>query len=74
MNAPRTHRLCAATVLHETRGIAAARFAIVTCIFAAAVALTVPKLLREGATANPMIELRQHLPESLEAIGNAMKG
>lgn len=74
MNTPRLFRNCAAAVLYDRRGIAAARFALVTCLFAAAVALTVPTLLRGGATANPMIELRQHLPKALEAIVDAMKG
>ena len=50
------------------------RFALFTCLFAAVVALTVPRLLSEGAPANPAIELRHHLPTALDAIADAMKG
>ncbi|MGC6331223.1 hypothetical protein [Rhizorhabdus sp. FW153] len=64
----------AATLLRDRRGVAAARFALFTCLFAAAVALTVPRLLSKDIAADPVIELRHHLPEALEAIGNAMKG
>jgi len=64
----------AATLLRDRRGVAAARFALFTCLLAAAVALSVPKLLSKDAAANPVIELRQHLPAALDAISNAMKG
>lgn len=74
MIARSTCRNGATKALRDRRGVAAVRFALFTCLFAAVVALIVPRLLSEGGPANPVIELRHHLPTALDAIGDAMKG
>lgn len=58
----------------DRKGKGALRFALGTCLFAIAVALTVPGLLSRGALDNPVFELRQHLPAALDQIPNAMQG
>ncbi len=61
-------------LLRDTNGKGVIKFAFLTCVLAVAVASASPSFQANPVIGGTIIEMRQHLPETLDKITEAMGG